>query len=283
MSEASAPASSANLGPGFDALALALELRCQVVAEPAERWSVDHTTSHSPGAEADDAVVRAAQLAVGESRPLSLKVENAVPLGRGLGSSSAAYAAGALAALRAVGEEPSRDHLFRLVAELEGHPDNAAAAVYGGFVIIDGDGHPHRLPWSPGWRPVVAVPDAPFRTIDARQALPGVYPTDVVVRSLGRMGALLMGLAIHDAELLAGAAGDELHEEPRNRVRPDVAGLLSAARSAGAAHACWSGAGPSVLALASADAVDDVASALGARLANSGTVMVLDVAAEGAF
>lgn len=283
MSEASAPASSANLGPGFDALALALELRCEVRAQVADTWSVKHFTENSPDDDSNDAVLNAAQLAVGMDRPLALEVNNAVPLGRGLGSSSAAYAAGALAALRAVGEQPSRDHLFRLVAELEGHPDNAAAAVFGGFVIIDGIGTPHRLPWSGGWQPVMAVPYLPFKTSDARQALPGVYPTDVVVRSLGRLGALLMGLAIHDEELLAGAANDELHEEPRNRVRPDVAGLIATARSAGAAHACWSGAGPSVLALVSAENVDPVVSALSARMADEGSVLVLDVAAEGAF
>ncbi len=280
--EASAPASSANLGPGFDAIALALELRCRVVASPHVSWEVIHRSDHAPG-ESEDAVLTAARLAVGSDRPLLLEVHNDIPLGRGLGSSSAAYAAGALAGLRAVGEEPTADHLFRLVSDLEGHPDNAAASVYGGFVIVDGSGRCHRAPWSGTFRPVVAIPDVPFRTADARETLPGVYPTDVVVRSLGRLAALMMGLASGDAELIAGAAGDELHEEPRGRIRPDVAGLVVAARAAGAAHSCWSGAGPSVLALTSADSLDAVVGAMTDRLGDAGRVMVLEVASRGAY
>lgn len=283
MAEASAPASSANLGPGFDVLALALELRCRVEAEPARAWSVTHKSDDCPDEGADDGVLAAARMAVGADRPLRLTVDNAIPLGRGLGSSSAAYAAGALAGLRAVGEEPTPDHLFRLVTELEGHPDNAAAAVFGGFVAVDGGGRPHRLPWNGRFRPVLAVPHRPFPTSEARQRLPGVYPTDVVVRSLGRLSALLMGLEVGDEALLAGASGDELHEGPRNRLRPDVAGLISAARSGGAVHACWSGAGPSVLALVTVERVDQVVSALERRLGDDGVVRLLDVAGRGAF
>ncbi len=282
MSEASAPASSANLGPGFDAIALALELRCGVVASPSQAWSVVHHSPHAPG-DSDDAVLTAARLAVGADRPLHLEVHNDIPLGRGLGSSSAAYAAGALAALRAVGEEPTADHLFRLVSDLEGHPDNAAAAVFGGFVIVDGSGRCHRVPWNGVFKPVVAIPEVPFRTVDARETLPGVYPSDVVVRSLGRMAALMMGIASGDHQLLAGAAGDEIHEEPRGRVRPDVAGLVASARAAGAAHASWSGAGPSVIALVSADRLESVVEGLTARIGEGGEVLVLDVASRGAF
>jgi homoserine kinase len=185
--------------------------------------------------------------------------------------------------LRAYGEEPTADHLFRLVTELEGHPDNAAAAVLGGFVAVDAGGRPHRLPWNVRFRPVLAVPHRPFPTSEARQRLPGVYAPDVVVRTLGRMSSLLLGLELGDEALLAGAAGDELHEAPRNHIRPDVAGLISAARQGGAAHACWSGAGPSVLALVTNESLGSVTTALEHRLGEDGIVIVLDVASRGAF
>lgn len=280
MAEASAPASSANLGPGFDTLALALELRCRVVAEPADEWSVTHLSENAPDGDAEDAVLAAARLAA--DRPLALKVDNDIPLGRGLGSSSAAFAAGALAGFRAVGVEPDTDRLFRLVAGLEGHPDNAAAAVMGGLVLVDGAGQPHRLPWSDRWQVVVAIPDLPYRTSDARRVLPANYAVDVVVRSLGRVSALLTGLATGDTRLLAGAAGDELHEVYRNRIRADVGGLIGVAMASGAVHSCWSGAGPSVLALSTADRVDELGEAMRSTMGKRGRVCRIEVAAAGA-
>ncbi|MGH8958731.1 MAG: homoserine kinase, partial [Acidimicrobiia bacterium] len=104
MAFASAPASSANLGPGFDVLALALELRCKVEAESADIWSVRHVGPEYPAGNFDS-VMQAARRAVGEDRPLALVVDNLIPIGRGLGSSAAAAAAGAAAAWRAIGVE----------------------------------------------------------------------------------------------------------------------------------------------------------------------------------
>lgn len=281
MAGASAPASSANLGPAFDAMAVAVELRCRVEAVRAETWSVEHLGSEAPGPGCDDAVLMAARCVVGADRPLALRVDNPIPLGRGLGSSSAAFAAGALAAWRAVGEEHPIERLFDVVAELEGHPDNAAAAVYGGLVLVNGS-VVHRLPWNPVLRLVVAVPSHPFSTKDARQALPIAYPIDVVVRTIARTASLVAGLMTGDGEVLRSAGGDELHEGPRSEMRPDTVGLISAALSAGAYHSCWSGAGPSVLALCPADAVDSVALGLADRLGDDGYVLKPEVATFGA-
>lgn len=282
MAEASAPASSANLGPGFDTLALALDIRCTVVAERASAWSVRHHGLERPAPDAGDAVLEAARIAVGTDRPLRLAVDNHVPVGRGLGSSAAAYAAGALAAWRAVGEEHPPESLFELVTAFEGHPDNAAATVFGGLVLTTGDGRVHRLPWNPVFRLIVAVPDRPFATREAREVLPVSYPADAVVRSNGRVAALVSGLLTGDESVLASAGGDEIHEEPRSRVRPDVAALVQAARSAGAAHAAWSGAGPSVLALATDDHVEGVVEAFRRRLEGEGRVLLPAVATSGA-
>lgn len=278
---ASAPASSANLGPGFDCLALALDIRCRVEAARASAWKVEHDGNQRHDGGEDDAVLAAAKKAVGEDTPLSLYVHNEIPIGRGLGSSAAAIAAGALAAWRAVGETHSRLRLFELVAAMEGHPDNAAAAVYGGLVLVAGS-EPRRLPWNPVWRPVLAVPDERLATNHARTALPAAYPIDVVVRSVARTAGLVAGLLSGDAELLAVAAGDELHEEPRRRIRPDVAELIAVARSAGAAHAAWSGAGPSVIAIVAVDQVEPVAESLRRHLSGRGIVLAPEVATVGA-
>lgn len=252
MAVASAPASAANLGPGFDVLALALELRCEVRAAPADRWGVRHVGPEVPR-DPIDTVLAAAQQAVGEATPLALEVDNRIPIGRGLGSSAAAAAAGAAAAWRATGLPLDLVHLFDLVAKMEEHPDNAAAAVYGGLVLCPPDGKVRQLQLHSSLLPLMAVPPEPLPTSEAREALRDFVPRAVAVRSLGRMGALVAGLVTGDEELLAGAADDEMHEAPRNGLRPEVRYCMEAARAAGASHVCWSGAGPAVLALVRAE------------------------------
>lgn len=279
MAEASAPASAANLGPGFDVLALALELRCQVVAAPSKMWSVRHVGPEFPAGHFD-IVLEAARRAVGDDHPLDLVVSNHIPIARGLGSSAAAAAAASAAAWRAVGDDAHDRRVFEMVAEMEEHPDNAAAAVYGGLVLCAPDGEVHRLPLRPGLVPIVAVPKRPLSTTDARALLPEQISRSAAVRSLGRVGALVAGLMLGDDILLAAAHGDEMHEEPRNRLRPEVASLIEAARGAGALHACWSGAGPSVLALAEVETSAKVRAAFEANL-QTGLVLELNVAASG--
>ena len=279
MATASAPASSANLGPGFDVLALALELRCAVEASPDVHWSVRHVGPEYPSGHFDS-VLEAARRAVGEDRPLALVVDNRIPIGRGLGSSAAAAVAGAAAAWRAVGEDVHDRAVFELAVDMEDHPDNAAAAVYGGLVLCTPNEEVHRLPLFPGLIPVLAVPDRALATSDARAALSAVIPREVAVRSLGRLAALVGGLMLGDGVLLASAHGDEMHQDPRNRLRPEVEQLIETARTAGALHACWSGAGPSVLALAEPDSVPKVKAALEASL-QAGRIIELQVAASG--
>lgn len=281
MAEASAPASSANLGPGFDCLAVALEIRCIVHAQPAEDWSVTHLGSAAPPPGADDAVLTAARSAVGADRPLALEVDNAIPIGRGLGSSSAAAAAGAFAAWKAHGESPSLHRAWEIATEMDGHPDNAAAAVYGGLMLATAGGSVHRLPWNVALNAVVAVPHEPFRTSEARRLLPPAYEADVVGRSLARVAALVAGLVGGDATLLADASGDEVHEQPRQEARPDVAELIDVARAAGAAHAAWSGAGPSMLALVPPGATGRVEEALERCLGDRGVVLSPGIATTG--
>ncbi|MGD2103076.1 MAG: hypothetical protein PVG83_12665, partial [Acidimicrobiia bacterium] len=189
---ASAPATTANLGPAFDVLAMALSPRCTVKARVAEEWSVKHIGVHALASDEADGVVAAAQRAIGD-RPLEIEVDNEVPLARGLGSSAASFVAGAAAALRAVGDDARPDRVFRIAAEMEGHADQAAAAVYGGLVLIPAEGMPMRLPLHPSLRPVVAVPPTRLPTYQARAVLPESYERDVMIRSLSRMAALIAG------------------------------------------------------------------------------------------
>ena len=258
---ASAPATTANLGPAFDCLALALSPRCVVRARPADQWSVTHSGEHRLGDGEADGVVAAARRAVGD-RPLELEVENSVPLGRGLGSSAAAFVAGAAAALRAHGEEAAPDRVFRIAAEMEGHADQAAAAVYGGLILIPAEGMPLRLPIHPSLRPIVAVPDSRLPTPEARAVLPNHYDRDVIIRTMGRVAALTAGLTTGDPGMLAAAHGDEVHEAWRDKLSPEVGEMIDIARRAGAMHAARSGAGPSVVAFVTQDRADRVSQAL---------------------
>lgn len=260
VATASAPATTANLGPAFDCVALALSPRCVVRARPSDEWLVEHNGRHRITPGETDGVVAAARRAVGD-RPLTLQVENGVPLARGLGSSAAAFVAGAAAALRAHGEDASPDRVFRIAAEMEGHADQAAAAVYGGLVLIPAEGRPLRLPIHPSVRPIVAVPVTRLPTARARAVLPDSYDRAVMIRSLGRVAALTAGLTTGDPELLAAAHGDEVHESWRNELSPEVAELMDVARRGGALHAARSGAGPSVVAFVTHEAADRVANA----------------------
>lgn len=229
-------------------MAMALTPRCTVTARVAEEWSVHHVGEHALAADEADGVVAAAQRAIGD-QPLEMEVVNEIPLARGLGSSAAAFVAGAAAALRAIGEEASPHRVFRIAAEMEGHADQAAAAVYGGLVLIPAEGMPMRLPIHPSLRPIVAVPPTRLPTYQARAVLPESYPRDVMIRSLSRMAALVAGLTTGDPGMLAAAHGDEIHEGPRAALSPEVGELIEIARRSGALHAARSGAGPSVLAV----------------------------------
>lgn len=280
MPTASAVASSGNIGPGFDVVALGLDLRCEVRAEQADAWSCEHVGRYSLKV-GEDLVLRAAKDAVGEDRPLRLSVTNHIPLARGLGSSAAAYAAGAAAAFRAVGEEADPDRIFGMVSAVEGHADNAAAAVYGGLVGVLPSGRPTQFPLALRWRIVTAIPSFQLLTKDARRVLPDEIARPSVVRSMSRLIALLEGLRMGDEDVLAEAGGDELHEAPRADLHPLAGELIADARDAGAAHACWSGAGPTVLAITTGERVDAVVEACTRRLDGNGDVWVLPVAADG--
>jgi homoserine kinase len=272
---ATAPASSANLGPGFDCLGLALDLRCQVEAHLADGWVVEELgKSFEP--KPMDFVRRAAEDAIG--RPVRLVIDNDVPRSRGLGSSAAVMTATAAAAIRATGREPTSDELHELVSRIEGHGDNAGAAVFGGLVAVAGGALRH-LPLSPDLSFVFGVPHDRLATQEARHALPVDIPRAAAARNVARMAFVVEGLRTGDPLAFAAAGGDEIHEVYRNPLSPITGRMMESALAAGALHTAWSGAGPTAIAVTTEPKT--VATALEEVLGDRGRVMVLDVANDG--
>lgn len=277
IGEASAPASSGNLGPGFDTLALALSLRCTATAEPCETMTI---TEHGSTSRLDpsDMIHRAVEMAVG--RPMHITLVNEIPRARGLGSSGAVTSSAAAAAMKSVGADADRRQVFEIVTEIEGHADNPAASVFGGLVIAAPSGV-KQLRLHESLRLVVGIPDSTLKTFEARRVLPASVSLDVAARTIARLSFLLGGLVDGDVEALSHAGGDEIHEEPRAQLSPVSGELMDAARNAGAAHACWSGAGPSVLAFTTSAARGRVIGAMGGVLGMSGEVLALKPDYEG--
>ena len=278
-----APASSANLGPGFDALGLALSLHDVTVARVTEGGL--HLEVSGEGAATAEAgeqhlVVRAMRAAFdqlgGQPPGLGLRSLNSIPHGRGLGSSAAAIVTGILAARGLVPDGAAQlpdDAVLALATDLEGHPDNVAACLSGGLTIawIPDSGPPRRvrLPVAEQIRPVVLVPDEVLATAAARAVLPAAVPHRDAAANAAR-SALLIAALTRVPGVLFDATQDYLHQPYRAGTAPGTADLLARLRAAGV-PAVVSGAGPAVLALLVADTkpgpdlVDSIAAETGIR------------------
>jgi homoserine kinase len=249
------PATSANLGPGFDSLALALELCNDVTVdtdvEPAVSWEGEGADELPT--DGTDMVTRAMQaLAAGAGRvlpPFALTGVNRIPIERGLGSSAAAAVAGAAlaSALLDPAEGSDRYRAFSIASRLEGHADNAAAASYGGLTIAAGDARPVRLDPHPGLRPVVLVPERlRLSTRSAREALPSSVSLSDAAFNAGRAAMAVVALTARP-ELLHTALEDRLHQDVRLALVPEADKLRRRLRSLDI-PVCVSGAGPTLLA-----------------------------------
>ncbi len=260
------PASSANLGPGYDVLAAAVSLFLELEVEEAGVFSFD------PGGldvsiGRDNLIVRAFE-SLHSAEGIAFRLRSEIPLARGLGSSAAAIVAGLFAA----------DHLFELglskedflarATELEGHPDNVAAAIYGGFVICGaGEGGPTATRFDPpnGLEGIAVIPGEEVSTEHAREAIPAEVPLADAVANVSAASRLVLGLLRADLDLVAAGLADRIHQPRRRELYPRSMELVDTATELGALGATISGAGPTVLVWTTWQDAGKVAEALEGR------------------
>jgi len=242
------PASSANLGPGYDVMAAALALQLEVEVAETGEFSVEAGGLEIP-ADRENLVVRAFET-LHPADGLSFQIRSEIPLARGFGSSAAAIVAGLAAA----------DHLYELAlspvellaraADLEGHPDNVAAAIYGGFVICGEDGGaPAAARFDPpeGLEAVAVIPAEQVTTEAAREAMPDQVPLADAVANVAAAALLVLGLQQADLNLVSRGLRDRIHQPRRRELYPRSMELLEEATDLGALGATISGAGPALL------------------------------------
>ena len=289
-----APASSANLGPGFDALGLALDLWNELAIE----LGVDETTVVNAGHDAallEDrenlSLTAMKLLAANHGRtlpPMRMTAYADVPVARGLGSSAASIVSGLVAANRILDLGLTTEELFVVAAQMEGHGDNVGAALYGGAIIaIPGLFRAIRLSDGPslGLKAALFIPEVTGATWAARAALPQLIPHADATFNVGTASGLAVGLFTGDRAAIGAGMHDRLHEPYRGRLFPHLLPMTEAAREAGAIGSCLSGAGPSILSLVEADRVDSVTTVyerIAHQLQVPGRVLVLDPAPTGA-
>lgn len=288
------PATTANLGPGFDCLGLALDWWNTIQVEPSETLCVKlrGLTEDIPADETNMTLenMRCFFERIGKSAPpVKITMTNRIPIGRGLGSSAAALVGGLVAGNLLAGEPLSRFELLELANELEGHPDNVSAALYGGFTVSAFEGarvtsasvEPPR-----GWRAVLFIHDHALSTKYARKILPKTIARADAVFNIGRASLLTFAFLTGNSELLNVGTQDRLHQPYRESLVAGMPELLAAARAAGAGGAALSGAGPSLLALVAssqrAARVRDALQKTARELDVKGDTHVVKLSAEGA-
>jgi homoserine kinase len=270
------PASSANLGPGFDCMAAALALHLELEVEETDEFVVESGLAVAKGRE--NLCVQAFER-LHSADGFAFRIRSQIPLVGGLGSSAAAIVAGLMAA----------DHLFELDAdllslagELEGHSDNVAAALMGGFIVC-ADAHATRFDPPTGLEALAVVPKQAVRTRAAREALPSQVPLTDAVFNVAHGALLTLGLARGDWDLLARGLHDRLHEQHRAELFPRSLELASRARAMGALGATISGAGPTVLVWCFYEQTGVVAEALRAEIEGWATLLRAPFESQGAY
>jgi homoserine kinase len=270
------PASSANLGPGFDCMAAALALHMELEVSETGEFAVESELPVSGGRE--NLCVRAFER-LHPADGFTFRIRSEIPLVGGLGSSASAIVAGLMAA----------DHLFELDAdvlalasELEGHPDNVAAALLGGFVVC-ADGRADRFDPPTGLEALAVVPEQPVRTRTARAALPAEVPLTDAVFNVAHGALLTLGLVRGDWDLIARGLNDRLHEQRRSALFPRSYELASRAGELGALGATISGAGPTILVWCFYEQTGAVAEALRAEVEGWASLLRTPFESQGAY
>ncbi len=278
--EVTVPATTANLGPGFDALGIALDLRLVVHAALGDDGFAYAGEGPAPSREGNlvHRGFAAGHAAAGATVPaVAFTVENPVPLARGLGSSSAALVAGVAAADAYLGGALGRDGVFAVAADLEGHPDNVGPAVYGGFVVAargeDGAYVARSFPVPASWRLLFGVPAFEVPTAAARAALPARCSLAEASLTAARAALWVAAVAGDDRALLRTASLDVLHQPHRAGLVPGLTELLADLRAAGADAAFLSGAGPTVGAVLGEDALPACREVMTAWVGEGGRVL----------
>jgi homoserine kinase len=290
------PATTANLGSGFDCLGMALEVHNTVTAQVVPS-GLDVRIS-GEGEEAlrwgeENRVLRAMRLVYQQANRrlpgLRLDLENTIPLGRGLGSSAAASVGGLVAANALCDHALTTDQLLALAVRLEGHPDNVAPALLGGLVVAITEGDHFvcaPVPVPTGLVAAAFVPDFAMPTDEARRVLPGRIDRADAVFNLGRAALLVAAFATDRPDLLDQATGDRLHQPYRQAIFPAMPRLFDAARAAGSRGVFLSGSGSTILALAvgeeSAAAVAEAMATAAQAEGIGGKTLVARVSAQGA-
>lgn len=259
------PASTANLGPGFDTLGMALKLYSVVEMKRSEQTMIVLEGKELQGVPADKSnliyqiaadLFRKAGLSVPE---LFIRASSEAPLTRGLGSSAAAIVGALVAANQLAGEPFTRDQLFDMATEIEGHPDNVGASLFGGIIVAvsteeKGASVPYiRLDPPKDLQALVVIPDFSLSTEKARNVLPHMYSKKDVIYNVGHSSLLVAALAQGRLDLLGKAMGDRLHQPYRAELVPGLREILEGATLHGAVGAALSGAGPTILCLTSSD------------------------------
>jgi homoserine kinase len=261
------PASSANLGPGYDVLAAALAMHLELEVEEAGTFSVEAEGLDVP-LDRSNLCVRAFET-LRPADGIAFRIGSDIPLAAGLGSSAAAIVAGLLAAdhLYELAQEPE-DVLVK-AAEIEGHPDNVAAALFGGFVVCAGAGGAltaTRLDPPQGVEAVVVIPDEQVPTEEARKAIPDRVPMTDAVANISAAAELVLGIQRSDLTLIGRGLADRLHQPQRAHLYPRSMEIVQEAPRMGAIGATISGAGPTVLVWTFWQSTGEVMKALNERV-----------------
>jgi homoserine kinase len=278
------PASSANLGPGYDVLAAAVSLYLELEVEETGEFSLDPGgLDVSTGR--DNLIVRAFET-LHSADGIAFRLKSEVPLARGLGSSAAAIVAGLFAADHLFELALSKEEMLVKATALEGHPDNVAAAIYGGFVICgagEGDG-PSAVRFDPpsGLEGIAVIPAEEVSTERAREAIPAEVPLADAVANVSAASRLVLGLQTADLDLVAAGLVDRLHQPRRRDLYSRSMELVDEAAGLGALGATISGAGPTVLVWTTWQEAGHVAEALELRCAGWAEVRRLPFSPHGA-
>lgn len=242
------PASSANLGPGYDAMAAAMAMFLELEVEESDEFSFDPGGLEvSTGR--DNLIVRAFE-SLRPADGIAFRLRSEIPLARGLGSSAAAIVAGLAAADHLYELALSKEELLARATEIEGHPDNVAAAIYGGFVVCAaGADGPTAARFDPpeGLEGIVVIPPEEVSTERAREAIPAELPLADAVANVAAAATLVLGLRSADLDLVAAGLHDRIHQDRRRELYPRSMEVVDSVRELGALGATISGAGPTVL------------------------------------